>query len=170
MLKPWFSMSYRFLEHTADVKFRAEGATIEEMFVFAAGALNETIRGEIDILGQEERIFEVEGKDESELLYNFLEEFLYLLDAEDFLIASIKLIEIKPNESGAINNEQLAMGAGFKLKCIVMGDKAENYKFTNDVKAVTYSEMFVKRSLIKEQVTSDKGKGEGWECQVVLDV
>ena len=71
-------MSYEFLEHTADVKFRAEGLTIEEMFSSAAGALNETIRGDIKILDTEERSFDVEGRDEEELLYNFLEEFLVL--------------------------------------------------------------------------------------------
>ena len=135
-------MSYRFLEHTADVKFRAESSTIEEMFVSAAGALNETIRGKIKILEQEERSFKVEGKDKASLLYTFLEEFLFLLDAEDFLVEKVKSVLIE----------------GDKLKCVVIGDSAENYKFTNDVKAVTFSEMFVRES--------DKG----WECQVVLDV
>ena len=135
-------MSYEFLEHTADVKFRAYGESVEEMFIAAAGALNETIRGNIKILEQEERVFEVEEKDLESLLYNFLEEFLFLLDAEDFLVSEIKEIKIRGN----------------KLKCIVMGDKAENYKFTNDVKAVTYSEM---------KVWNEKGK---FICQVVLDV
>lgn len=135
-------MSYRFLEHTADVKFRAEGSTIEEMFISAAGALNETIRGDIKILEQKEKSFEVEGKDSESLLYNFLEEFLFLLDAEDFLVVRVKSVLIEGN----------------KLNCVVVGDSAENYKFTNDVKAVTYNDMFVRE------------KENGWECQVVLDV
>lgn len=153
-------MSYEFLEHTADVKFRAEGSSVEEMFVEAAGALNETIRGDIKILEQVEKGFEISLKDDSSkdystehsgepdgkdllgLLYNFLEEFLFLLDSEDFLVAKIKEIEIKDN----------------KLACVVVGDVADNYKFTNDVKAVTYSEMVVKQ------------EGEKWVCEVVLDV
>ncbi len=65
-------MSYEFLEHTADVKFRAEGASLEEMFVSAAEAMAETVRGDIKILEQEDRSFEVEGKDDVGLLYNFL--------------------------------------------------------------------------------------------------
>ena len=88
-------MSYEFLEHTADVKFRADGVTIEEMFSFAADALNETVRGDIKILEQEERLFEVEGVDNANLLYNFLEEFLFLLDAEEFLVARVKEIKIE---------------------------------------------------------------------------
>ncbi|MBT7102288.1 archease [archaeon] len=135
-------MSYKFLEHTADVKFRAEGSSLEEMFVAAAAAMNETVRGDIKILEQEEKGFEVEGKDQVGLLYNFLEEFLFLLDAEDFLVAKVKSVEIDDN----------------KLKCVVVGDAAKNYKFTNDVKAVTYSDMFVKE------------KGGKFVCEVVLDV
>jgi SHS2 domain-containing protein len=135
-------MSYEFLEHTADVKFRAEGASLEEMFVSAAEAMAETVRGDIKILEQEDRSFEVEGKDDVGLLYNFLEEFLFLLDAEDFLVAGIKSIDIEDS----------------KLKCVVVGDAAKNYKFTNDVKAVTYSDMFVKEENNK------------FVCEVVLDV
>lgn len=126
----------------ADVKFRAEGSTIEEMFVSTADALNETIRGDIKILEQKERSFEIEGKDRENLLYNFLEEFLFLLDTEDFLVARVKSISIEGNS----------------LKCILVGDIAENYKFTNDVKAITYNNMFVRE---------ENGK---FICQVVLDV
>jgi len=137
-------MPYKFLEHTADVKFRIESPTIEEMFSSAAKALNETIRGDIKIFEQEEKSFEIEGKDLEELLYNFLEEFLFLLDAEDFLISKIKSIQID------LENK--------RIKCAVTGDKADNYKFTNDVKAITYNEMFVKEK---------EGK---FICEVVLDV
>ena len=135
-------MSYEFLEHTADVKFRAEGSGLKEMFISAAEALNETIRGDITILEQSEKSFNVEGKDVESLLYNFLEEFLFLLDSEDFLVSNIKSLEIEGNS----------------LKCVVGGDKADNYKFTNDVKAVTYSEM---------KIFKEKGKSV---CEVVLDV
>ncbi|MBT3398200.1 archease [archaeon] len=137
-------MSHRFLEHTADVKFVAEGATIEEAFSSAADAMAETVRGDIKILEQEAVSFEVEGTDLGMLLYNFLEEFLFLLDAQDFLMAKVTEIKIDAEN--------------FKLSCTIVGDKAENYKFTNDVKAITYSDMFV-----------EKGDG-GWKVQAVLDV
>ena len=74
-------MSYEFLEHTADVKFRATGSTLEEMFSSASEALSETIRGDIKILEQTEKSFEIVGKDNESLLHDFLEEFLFLLDA-----------------------------------------------------------------------------------------
>ena len=141
-------MSYKFLEHTADVKFRAEGSSIEEMFVAAADAMNETVRGDIKILESKERSFEVEGKDLVSLLYNFLEEFLFLLDAEDFLVSKFGDIKIEePSGEGL-----------FKLSVAISGDSADNYKFTNDVKAITYSEMFVRE------------ENDEFICQVVLDV
>ncbi|MEI6058713.1 MAG: archease [archaeon] len=137
-------MNYRFLEHTADVKFHAEGKTPEEAFVSAAGALDETIRGDISIAEGEEKSFEVSGKDLEGLLYNFLEEFLFLLDSENFLVSRVKEINIDREN--------------FKLKATVIGDSAENYSFTNDVKAITYNEMYV------------RNEDDSWKIQVVLDV
>jgi SHS2 domain-containing protein len=70
------------------------------------------------------------------LLYNFLEEFLYLLDAENFILAEIKSLEIKKDKN---KNKQKK----FILSASVFGDKATNYEFSNDVKAITYNDMKV---------------------------
>jgi SHS2 domain-containing protein len=137
-------MSYTFLSHTADVKFRAEGNSLEEMFISATEALIHTIRGDIKILDLEEKTVKIEGSDMENLLYNFLEEILFLLDSEDFLLSKIKSIEI--------NKEK------FQINATLMGDRAEKYVFTNDVKAITYNGMFVRE---------ENGK---WICEVVLDV
>ena len=137
-------MTYRFLEHTADVKFVSEGKTIEEAFVSAFDAVRETVYGKIVVLEQEKKEVKISGKDFESLLLNFLEEFLFLLDSGGFLPAKIEKIEIDSEK--------------FELFCIVTGDKADNYKFTNDVKAVTYNEMFVRK------------EKDRWVCQVVLDV
>ena len=135
-------MKFKFLEHTADIKFQAFGKDIEEVFENSALALKESICGKIKIKGEKEKRINVEGRDLESMLYMFLEEILYLLDAESFLIGKVK--EIK------INN--------FKLKAVLVGDKASNYKFTNNVKAVTYNEMFVNHNKNK------------WTSQVVIDV
>jgi len=137
-------MTYKFLEHTADIKFVSEGSSLEEAFIEAAKALKETICGNIIILEQEIKEIEIKGNNMENLLYNFLEEFIVLLDSEGFLISTIKEITIDK--------------ASFILKAKIIGDKVNNYKFTNDVKAVTYNEMFVKEI------------GGKWKTQVVLDV
>lgn len=135
-------MKFKFLEHTADVKFQAFGKSIEEVFENSSLALKEEICGKIKIKEKKEKTIKVKGKDFESLLYNFLEEILYILDAEDFLISKIKKLKIE----------------NFKLTAEIMGDKASNYKFTNEVKAATYNDMFVKK---------EKNK---WISQVVLDV
>ena len=135
-------MKYRFLKHTADVKFQSFGKTIEESFENAAYALQETMIKEIKVKNKIKKKIEIGGKDKEALLYNFLEEFLFLLDSEDFIFAKIKNIKIQDD----------------KLETEILGDKASNYKFSNDVKAITYNEMFVKK---------EKDK---YVCQVVVDV
>ena len=135
-------MKFKFLEHTADIKFRAEGKNEEEVFKNSALALKEVICDKKKIKELKSKKIKIEGKDLESLLYNFLEQIIYLLEAENFLISSIREIKIK----------------NLKLKAVILGDKASNYEFNNEVKAVTYNEMFVKK---------EKGK---WVSQVVLDV
>lgn len=132
---------FKFLEHTADVKFQAFGKNEEEVFENSALALKEAIY-EKKVKEEKNKKIKVEGKDFESLLYVFLEEILYLLEAKNFIISKVKKIEIK----------------NFKLSVIISGDKASNYDFNNEVKAVTYNDMFVKK--IKNK----------WTAQVVLDV
>lgn len=132
---------YRFLEHTADIKFQAEGKTLAESFENSALALKEVMFGKIKIESKIKKNIKVEAKDLQGLLYRFLEQFLYLLDAESFIFSKVK-VKI----------------SGLKLEAEITGDSASNYKYTNDVKAITYNQMFVKK---------EKG---GFITQVVLDV
>jgi SHS2 domain-containing protein len=141
-------MKYKFLEHTADVKFQAFGNSIAELFENSAMALKESICGRIKVKDKIRKRFVIERPsknltvDYEKMLYRFLEEFLYLLDAEDFLLSGAKV--------GIINTTRLEVTA--------FGDTASDYNFTNPVKAVTYNEMFVKK------------KTNRWTAQVVLDV
>lgn len=137
-------MAYQFVEHISDVKFIATGRTIEEAFFESSKALKESICGDIKVLGQISKKIEIKGRSIENLLYKFLEEFLILLDSESFLLSSISEI--------SIDTEQFILNAN------IFGDNAEKYHFTNDVKAVTYSQMEIKKT------------EEGFECIVVLDV
>jgi SHS2 domain-containing protein len=144
---------FKFLEHTADVKFQAFGKTIEEAFENSAFALKETICGDLEIKEKEKRIINIKQKDFESLLYSFLEEILYLLDAENFIIGKISKIKIDK----------------FSLKATILGDYASEYEFTNSVKAVTYNDMFIRTE--KEPDLRDRNKKiEFWRAQVVLDV
>jgi SHS2 domain-containing protein len=137
-------MKFEFLEHTADIKFRAYGKNLEIAFKNSALALKESICGKIKIKEKEKKKIKVKGKDLESLLYNFLEEFLYFIDAEDFIIEKIEKLKLNKED--------------FTLSATLVGDKASSYEFTNDVKAITYNEMVIKK---------ESGK---WVVQVVLDV
>jgi SHS2 domain-containing protein len=137
-------MGYKYLEHTADVKFIAEGTTIEEAFLESVKALKDSICGDIKIIEQIEKEIRIKGRSLENLLYKFLEEFLVLLDSESFLLSSVSDLKIDKE--------------GFILTAKAKGDNAENYHFTNDVKAVTYSQMEIQETK------------EGFSCTVVLDV
>lgn len=137
-------MTYKFVEHTADIKIAVNSKTLEDSFKQSALALKEImLRGEkIKIKKLLKKRIKVSGKDNEALLYNFLEEFLYLLDAKDFVFSKIISLKIKDNG----------------LVAELIGDKASKYKFSNEIKAITYNEMFVKL---------EKGR---CKIQFVLDV
>ena len=135
-------MRYKFLEHTADIKFQAQGESLEEVFENSALALKEVLIGKEKVSESKSKNIKILGKDNEALLYRFLEEFLYLIEAENFIISKIKKLEIKNN----------------KLTAEILGDKAENYKIQEHVKAITYNSMYVKKS------------EKGFKSQVVLDV
>jgi len=131
---------YEYIEHTADVKFKAFGKELGEAFENAAVAMFKIMfPGEVTSKIKKKVV--VEGADNESLLYNFLEELLYLLDTEDFFLSSCKVKIF-----------------GKDLEAELHGDNAKNYEANLDVKAITYNDMFVKRQ-------KDK-----WVVQVVVDV
>ncbi len=134
-------MKYKFLPHTADVKFKAFGKTLNQAFENAALAFSETIAKGDKIKNTKTKEIEVQGQDKENLFYNFLEELIYLFDAENFVTKNAK-VSIKEN----------------KLKAKLQGDDAKNYKNLDHVKAMTYAEMKIKKTT------------HGWEVQAVLDV
>jgi len=131
---------YKFLEHTADIKFQAYGSTIEKAFENSALAMFNAMSEE-KIASKIKKKIKVSGKDKESLLYNFLEELLFLLDSENFFVSKVK-VKI----------------SGLKLEAELLGDDAGKYETKLDVKAVTYNQMFVKR------------EGKEWMTQVVIDV
>jgi len=132
---------YQFIDHTADIKFKAFGRSMEEVFEHAAEALFVSV---YDGPVEKKKTFQIkaEGKDAEALLYNFLEEFLLLIDEKHFLPTRAR-VKIKNNV----------------LTAEVLGDAAEDYVLHMHVKAITYNDMFVREE-----------KKNAWVAQVVLDI
>ena len=136
-------MKFKFFSHTADIKFRAYGKNLEEAFSNSVLAVSKILfKGKI----KEEKKFslKVKGRDFESLLYNFLEEILFLIESENFIPS--KVVSLKIDKKN------------FSLSATLLGDSSQNYKIESHIKAVTYNEMSIKK--IKDK----------WTLQVVLDI
>lgn len=138
---------FKFLEHTADIKFQAFGRSMEEAFKNSALATSESVySGNIEKILTNE--IKIRGTDKENLLYNFLDEIIFLFDAEKFLVSEVRDLKIKKTEKAG----------SFELTAILVGDSSEKYEIKEHIKSVTYHEMFVRE------------EGDKWVAQVVLDV
>jgi len=126
---------YEFFDKTADAKFQAYGNTLEETFKNAEEAMM-SLMYDVDELAENEfdreiRDIIVEGNNLETLLYNFLEEIIFLMSAE-LVIGLIYKIQILHQEDS------------YKLKAIIHGTQSLNLESHGEIKAVTYNEMYVK--------------------------
>jgi SHS2 domain-containing protein len=120
-------MVYKFLEHTADIKIQVKEKNIEMAFISSALALKQVIAENVDIKPLLTKKIKIKGTDLSNLLYNFLEELLFLLDSEQFILSEV--INFKFDKQK------------FIIFAEISGDKSKKYRISNDVKAITYHEM-----------------------------
>jgi SHS2 domain-containing protein len=134
-------MGYKFLEHTADIKFMAWGNTLDEAFSECVKAMSEFIGKGNKIKSVKKKIISLDGDDIKNLLYHFLDEIIYLLDAESFVVAK-----------GEVKID------GDNLRATLYGDDVRNYKGLDHIKAATYAEMFVGK------------RNKRWEIVAVVDV
>ncbi len=80
---------YRFVEHTADIAFEVEAESVEELFVDAANAFYEAFCNRDLVKEEEEKSLELKEDDIEHLLYSWLNEILFLFDAEHFAAKEI---------------------------------------------------------------------------------
>ena len=118
-------MSYEYLEHTADKKIKAIGKDLAEAFGEGAMAVYSIILNTKKVKAVKQHKIEIESESKKALLYDFIDELLYILDVEGFVACKIKSIEIN----------------GKKLTALLVGDSYKNYDHHGDVKAMTYNEM-----------------------------
>jgi len=153
-------MKYKFLPHTADIKFQAFGEKLGTCFSNAALAITNIITKD-KIKPNIKKTIKVKGKDFESLLYNFLEEFLFLFETKRFLLSKIINISIfnkaHTKQETKDNTNKNNKSNNYDLKAEIIGDNQE-HELSNHIKAITYNDMFVKKQ-------KDK-----FICQVVVDV
>lgn len=142
-------MGYRYLDDIAiaDVAFRANGATLEELFASAADALTGVMIDDLSAISPtEELTVELAAPELDLLLFSFLNELVYLKDARKLLTRS---------RSITINQDTPCT-----LQAALFGDKIspETQPLCVDVKAVTMHRFELKET------------DAGWEALVVVDV
>lgn len=125
-------MKFKFLEHTADAKMQAFGPTLEEAFKNAALGMFNVMVDTSKIKQIKKHQFEIESENEESLLYDFLEQLLFLVDSENFLLSEVLELSITKGEK-------------LTLKAEVTGDTHTDQEVRSYIKAVTYSEMFIKK-------------------------
>jgi SHS2 domain-containing protein len=139
-------MKYKFLKDVAisEIAFQAFGTSLEKTIANAGIALAEIMANTKKIPLKLQKEFSVEGNDNESLLYNFLEELVYMKDVEGLIFKKFK---IKIREK--------------KLEAKCFGAKLEDIgknNLKNDVKAITMY-MF-----------SLKKKGKNWVATIVVDI
>jgi SHS2 domain-containing protein len=136
-------MSYEILEHPADEKFRTEGETVEEAFSEVVKAFSEIVGGEG---GMYHHDIEVESEGYEALLFDFLDELIFLQDTEGVVVSYAEKLEVEETEKG------------HRLTAEILVDDISDTMSPMDIKAPTYSEMKVNRQ---------DGK---WILEAVLDI
>lgn len=139
--------SYTFIDHTADVLFRAKAATLSELFEQCALALEDTQvdlqkikpRKTITITGQNSKI--------DRLLFDFLDDLIYYKDADSLVFNNFKVNITEKNKI-------------YHLTCQATGETLDHAQHDPkvDVKAVTMHLFEVKK--VKDH----------WEAQVLVDI
>ncbi|MHA1917614.1 MAG: archease [Candidatus Ranarchaeia archaeon] len=134
---------FRFIDHTADIIIESWGTTIEEAFS-EAGKSFFTLTLDIDkVEPLEKKIILVAGFDLENLLYRWIEELLFLFEAEEMAYSKFNVLSIKEENKK------------FKLKAEVFGEKF-NYKKHNpetEVKAMTYANINIEVKPTRTEIT-----------------
>lgn len=127
----------------ADVAFNATGDTLDELFKSCALAVMEVMVDLKSVSKVETRVIELSNDDNEKLLFEFLEEIVYLKDADYILFCDFDV--------------KISNG---KLRCVCYGEKIdyEKQKTKVDIKAITYHHFKLAKIMGK------------WEATVIVDI
>ena len=137
-------MSYKILEHSADEKFHAEGDSKEEAFSEVVEAFAEIVGG--DTRGMYTHKIEVESENLEALLYDFLDELIFLQESETVVISHAENLELEEKRDS------------WRIEASILVDNITSDMSLLDIKAPTYNEMKVDY------------QDKKWVLEAVLDV
>ncbi|MEM2115960.1 MAG: archease [Candidatus Woesearchaeota archaeon] len=91
--------SYEFLDHKADIKIQIKASTIEEIFNAIVDVFNKITCEDSE--GEEIRFIELNFKTIEDLVFDFVSELIYFLDAELFVAYAIRC-DIQKNRASFV--------------------------------------------------------------------
>ena len=138
---------FETFEHTADIGVRGTADTKEKAFSETAKAMLSVMVDSAKV--EEKGRFDIQVKADSleNLLIEFLNEILFIMDFKEAVMKTVKVKEIKERAG-----EFYLTATGFGEK------KKEEHEFMTEVKAATYSQL---------EVREENGK---WIAQCIVDV
>ena len=135
---------FEYVGHTSEIKIKTYASTLNGIFRNTVVALSDFMSRKQKIKPKIIKRITIQAEDTESLLYEFIDEIVYLIDAKNFIVSKGR---IKVNEKTNF------------LEAEILGDKASNYSNLDHIKAATYSDMYVK-----------KKRNNSWEAVFVIDV
>lgn len=136
--------TFEIIDHTADVGIIAYGDTIEQLFSHAAVALFSLITELESIRENLQHNLKITSHDNDSLLVEWLNELIYLFDAEQMVFHRFEIESLKHNQ----------------LKAVCYGEKfdASRHRIKIGVKAATYYMLKIEED------------NQGYRARVILDI
>jgi SHS2 domain-containing protein len=138
------SQGWRLLDHTADIRMQAFGATLEELFINAAQGLTWLLIGSSTITRTASKQIVLQAGEIDELLVDWLREILFLYEGRGVALCSVSIT--------ALNGTELA--ATLDVGTAVPDEEEDVF----GIKAVTYHGVTV------------EDFGQGFRASVVMDI
>ena len=121
-------MKYKFLDSiTSDVMYEAYGKDLKQVFENAAEALLSVICKIKDVKPKETEEFEIKGENLEELMINWLQGIIAIVDTEQKFFSKVEVEEIdKAHIRAKLSGEPIRPGLG---ETVVKAVTYYNYKF-----------------------------------------
>jgi len=134
---------FEILEHTADAGIRAYGKDVKEAFANSARGMFSLITELDDIEEVEYRDIEVSAPEQESLLVHWLNELIYLFDAENMIFTRFDIMQLGDT----------------LLRARAYGEKVDSsrHRLKTGIKAATYHMLNINES-------------NGWQVQVLFDI
>lgn len=135
---------YEVFEHTADLGLRISNDSLEGLFVDAARGMFSLIVPELPSVELRETVPITLNADASDyLLFDWLNELLYLFDAQRLLLAGF---EVTLDENG--------------LSALAQGEVYDpsRHRLEHEVKAITYHDLTLEQT------------AKGWQAELIVDI